>query len=187
MALRDEVGLLGAEVFRAEHLAVGIVDPFDAGKSFDSVHAAHCTVIAAGLRSDDGDQLQLHSELKIIRFRMKSLALDSSRHLPLRPAAFAVLAALAKRPLHGIDVLDEVNATVMGRKLLGPGTLYRLMRELRQIGFIERAEDDDAPDRDERKTLHVLTPLGRAVLRAEVGRLQRTIKLARAVLAVGDR
>jgi DNA-binding PadR family transcriptional regulator len=125
--------------------------------------------------------------MKIIRFRMKSSALDAARHLPLRPAAFAVLAALATRPLPGIDVLDEVNATVTGGKLLGPGTLYRLMRELRQVGFIERAESDDEPGRDERKTLHVLTPLGRAVLRAEVGRLQRTIKLARAAIAVGDR
>jgi DNA-binding PadR family transcriptional regulator len=135
--------------------------------------------------SDCRDDLQLHSELKIIRFRMKSV--DPAQHLPLRPAAFAVLAALANRPLHGIDVLDEVNATVTGGKLLGPGTLYRLMRELRQVGFIERAESDDEPGRDERKTLHVLTPLGRAVLRAEVARLQRTIKLARAVIAVGDR
>jgi DNA-binding MarR family transcriptional regulator len=131
--------------------------------------------------------LQLHAELKIIRFRMKSAALDPSPHLPLRPAAFAVLAALANGPLPGIDVLDEVNATVAGGTLLGPGTLYRLMRELRQVGLIERADAGDEPGRDERRTLHVLTPLGLAVLRAEVARLRRTIKLARAVIATGDR
>ena len=125
--------------------------------------------------------------MKIIRFRMKPSPADVHRHLPLRPAAFAVLAALANGPLHGIDVLDGVNATVASGKLLGPGTLYRLMRELRQIGFIERTESDDGPGRDERKTLHVLTPLGLAVLRAEVGRLRRTIKLAQSVIAIGDR
>jgi hypothetical protein len=118
---------------------------------------------------------------------MKPSSADIHRHLPLRPAAFAVLAALANGALPGIEVLDGVNATVATGKLLGPGTLYRLMRELRQVGFIERAASGDEPGRDERQTLHVLTPLGLAVLRAEVARLRRTIKLARSVIAIGDR
>ena len=39
-------------------------------------------------------------------------------------------------------MLDEVDATVTGSTLLGPGTLYRLMRELRHVGFIEHAEEE---------------------------------------------
>jgi DNA-binding PadR family transcriptional regulator len=97
--------------------------------------------------------------------------------LPLRPVAFAVLAALADGARPGIDILDEVNATVPGRPLLGPGTLYRLMRELRQDGLIERIPRGTRSD-DERQAFHALTPAGRRVMRAEAARLRRTLKLA---------
>ena len=98
-------------------------------------------------------------------------------HLPMRPAAFAVVAALSQGPKPGIDILEEVNATVPGSPLLGPGTLYRLMRELRQQGLIAR-EERGAHCPDERQAHHSLTPLGRAVLRAESARLRRTLNLA---------
>lgn len=101
-------------------------------------------------------------------------------HLPLRPVACAVLAALADGPRPGIDVLEAVNATVPGRPLLGPGTLYRLMRELRQQQLIARAEPADDPG-DERQVHHALTPLGAAVLDAEFDRLRRTLNMARGV------
>lgn len=104
-------------------------------------------------------------------------AADVERQLPLRPVACAVLAALAEDPRHGIDVLEAVNATVPGRPLLGPGTLYRLMRELRQEGLIARVEPAADPG-DDRQVHHALTPLGRAVLEAEVERLRRTLTLA---------
>jgi DNA-binding PadR family transcriptional regulator len=107
----------------------------------------------------------------------RAAARDADRHLPLRPAACAVLAALTDRPRPGIDILEAVNATVPGRPLLGPGTLYRLMRELRQAGLIARA-DPDADPGDDRQVHHALTTLGRAVLDAELDRLRRTLTLA---------
>jgi DNA-binding PadR family transcriptional regulator len=97
--------------------------------------------------------------------------------LPLRPAAFSILAALADGPKPGVDILEAVNATVPGRPLFGPGTLYRLMREMRQDGLIARATSG-AGHEDERRALHKLTAEGRAVLRAEAARLRRTLKLA---------
>lgn len=102
---------------------------------------------------------------------------DVRAHVPMRPAAFAVLAALAGEPRPGIDILEQVNATVPGAPLLGPGTLYRLMRELRQQGLIAR-EARGAHVDDERQAHHVLTPLGRRVLKAEAARLRRTLDLA---------
>jgi DNA-binding PadR family transcriptional regulator len=100
--------------------------------------------------------------------------------LPLRPVTFAVLAALAGGARPGIEILDEVNATVPGKPLLGPGSLYRLMRELRQSGLIARTARGVGPGDDERKAFHALTPGGRAALRAEAARLRRTLKLASA-------
>jgi DNA-binding PadR family transcriptional regulator len=102
---------------------------------------------------------------------------EIEKNLPLRPAACAVLASLADSPRPGIDILDAVNATVPGRPLLGPGTLYRLLRELRQQHLIERTDAHPDPG-DDRQVHHALTPLGRAVLQAELARLRRTLELA---------
>jgi DNA-binding PadR family transcriptional regulator len=106
----------------------------------------------------------------------RRIQVDPESLLPLRPVACAVLAALADGPRPGIDVLDAVNTTVPGRPLLGPGTLYRLMRELRQQQLIERTGDVTAGD--ERQVHHALTTFGRQVLAAELSRLRRTITLA---------
>ena len=116
--------------------------------------------------------------MKIVQNRSQPPpARDVAAHLPLRPVACAVLAALADGPLPGIAVLDAVNATVSGRPLLGPGTLYRLMRELRQEKLIVRVDPSVDPG-DERQVHHALSPLGQAVLRADLDRLRRTISLA---------
>ncbi len=103
---------------------------------------------------------------------------DPRRHLPLKPSAFAVLAALAEGPIPGIDILEAVNATVPGVPLFGPGTLYRLLRELRHERLIARVERATGTGGDERHAVHELTPLGRSVLRAEAARLRRTLQLA---------
>ncbi len=102
---------------------------------------------------------------------------DPRGHLPLKPSAFAVLAALAEAPRPGVDVLEAVNATVPGLPLFGPGTLYRLLRELRHERLIARVERE-GDGGDERQAVHELTTLGRAVLRAEAARLRRTLDLA---------
>jgi DNA-binding PadR family transcriptional regulator len=109
------------------------------------------------------------------RSKRGSGAVDA--HLPLRPVACAVLAALADDARPGIDILEAVNATVPGRPILVPGTLYRLLRELRQAELIART-DASGDAADERQVHHALTPLGRAVLRADLERLRRTIALA---------
>jgi DNA-binding PadR family transcriptional regulator len=105
---------------------------------------------------------------------------DVARHLPLRPVACAVLAALAHGPRPGIDVLEAVNATVPGRPILGPGSLYRLLKELRQEKLIARGDPDQraSGEHDDRQVHHVLTALGEAVLKGELSRLRRTITLA---------
>ena len=111
---------------------------------------------------------------------------EIEKNLPLRPTACAVLASLADGPRPGIDVLDAVNATVPGRPLLGPGTLYRLLRELRHQDLIERTDAHPDPG-DDRQVHHALTALGRAVLHAELARLRRTLELAVRTRPIGGR
>lgn len=100
--------------------------------------------------------------------------------LPLRPAAFAILASLANGPLPGFEILETVNSTVRGTPIWGPGTLYRLLRELRRSGWIQRTKPPSGEtDPDERRQYHALTAEGRAVMRAEAGRLRVTLANAR--------
>lgn len=107
-------------------------------------------------------------------------AAEIDAHLPLRPAAFTALAALADGPAAGFEILERAMEVAGGRPFLGPGTLYRLLRELRREGLIERtaAPDDADGSEDERRTYHQLTPTGRAVLREEAERLRRTLESA---------
>jgi DNA-binding PadR family transcriptional regulator len=99
---------------------------------------------------------------------------------PMRPIAFAVLAALADGPVAGFEVMERVNAATAGRPILGPGTLYRLLRDLRREGLIERtaAPEAESGSEDERRTYHGLTREGRRALLAEAARLRRTLEAA---------
>jgi DNA-binding PadR family transcriptional regulator len=100
--------------------------------------------------------------------------------LPVRPSAFAVLAALAQGACPGFEILERANASLPARPILGPGTLYRLLRELRQEGLVRRASPPAgaAGAADERRSYHELTALGRSVLTAEAARLRRTLDLS---------
>lgn len=99
-------------------------------------------------------------------------------HLPLSSRVFAVLLALADGPLHGYALLKrlEANADLGGRP--GPTTLYRTLHELEDAGWVEPSEERHELD-DERRRYFRLTRSGRAVLRAEIARLERVVALAR--------
>ncbi len=99
------------------------------------------------------------------------------RFLPLPQVWFDILLALTGGDLHGYAVMQEVAR--QGDAGLHPGTLYRALARLLESALIvelhERPSDDD-----ERRRYYRLTDLGRAVARAEGGRLTRLVERARA-------
>jgi DNA-binding PadR family transcriptional regulator len=100
--------------------------------------------------------------------------------LPLQPAAFHILVALAETDRHGYAIMQEVAERTGGTIRINPGTLYTTIRRLLDQGLL--LELDDRPDPsedDERRRYYRLTPFGRAVARAEVARLERMTALAR--------
>ncbi len=64
--------------------------------------------------------------------------------------------------------------------LLDPANLYRVLRRMRDLGWIEEADDTD-----ERRRTHRITRPGRMILRAEVERLERLLAQARPAVARG--
>lgn len=100
--------------------------------------------------------------------------------LPLTPAVFHVLLALAEGERHGYAIMREVAETTQGQVKLGPGTLYGTIKRLLEGGLIE--ESDRRPDPeldDERRRYYRLTGHGRRVVKAEAARYEELTKLAR--------
>lgn len=101
--------------------------------------------------------------------------------LPLPPATFHILMALAGEDRHGYAVIRDVAARTGGELKLSAGTLYRSIQRMLEQGLIVETRERPAPELDdERRRYYRITPLGEAVARAEAGRLARLVKLARA-------
>ncbi len=102
--------------------------------------------------------------------------------LPLTPAIFHILLALADDERHGYSIMQHVTETTDGQIKMGPGTLYGTIKRLLTVKWIE--ESDERPDPkldDERRRYYRLTPFGRRVLSAEASRYSKMVKTARAV------
>ena len=105
---------------------------------------------------------------------------DTAPHLPLTPAEFHLLLALADGDKHGYAIMKEVARRTHDKVRLSAGTLYGLIRRLVNEGMI--VETDERPVAaldDERRRYYRLTEFGRRVAIAEAERLEGVVELAR--------
>lgn len=109
---------------------------------------------------------------------MGSGAQDWARHLPLKPYVAAIMAELAAGPLHGYGLMTRLEA-FRGGKGIGPATLYRTLDQLARDGWIQPGEGATS---GRRGASYELTPIGRAVLSAELNRLEAWTRDARTAL-----
>jgi DNA-binding PadR family transcriptional regulator len=101
--------------------------------------------------------------------------------LPLPPATFHILLAVADEDRHGYAIIQEVAARTSGAVKLSAGTLYRSVQRMLEQGLLEETRERPAPELDdERRRYYRITPFGSAVARAEAERLAQLVKLARA-------
>jgi DNA-binding PadR family transcriptional regulator len=105
------------------------------------------------------------------------MAADPREYLPLTPAMFHVLLAIAGGPMHGYNILKDVAERTAGEVQLSTGTLYGLIKRLLDEELI--VETPTPPGEDERRRCYRLAPLGRLVAEAEAGRLDRLLTDAR--------
>ena len=106
--------------------------------------------------------------------------------LPLTPAVFHVLLALADGERHGYAIMREVAETTAGKIKMGPGTLYGTIKRLLEARLIEELDERPDPELDdERRRYYQLTALGQRVVKAEAQRYADMVELARAKRLVG--
>src|SRR5438067_4122719 len=112
---------------------------------------------------------------------MQTRQRDPAPLLPLTPAVFHILLSLVGGDHHGYGIMQEVNGYTEGRVRLGPGTLYRSIKQMLGQGLI--VEGDERPDSaldDQRRRYYRLTDFGERVLSAETERLEHVVRVARA-------
>jgi len=111
---------------------------------------------------------------------MTKMRIDPEEMLPLTPAAFHVLLALADGERHGYAIMQEIAEHTDGQMKMGPGTLYGTIKRLLEARLIE--ESDERPDAemdDERRRYYRLSGVGQKVVRAEAQRYADMVAVAR--------
>ena len=113
---------------------------------------------------------------------------DVDDFLPLPPATFHILMAVADESRHGYAIIQDISARTSGELRMSAGTLYRSIQRMQEQGLIvESKRRPDPEEDDERRRYYQITALGTAVARAEAKRLADLVKLARARGIVPER
>jgi DNA-binding PadR family transcriptional regulator len=99
--------------------------------------------------------------------------------LPLTPAVFHILLALADGEKHGYAIMQEVEAQTGGTMRMGPGTLYGSIQRMLKDDLIAEAQKQAEPAHgEERRRYYRLTGFGQRVLQAETRRLEQLLHIA---------
>ena len=104
---------------------------------------------------------------------------EPRQKLPLLPAVFHIMLALADGERHGYGIKREVEVRTAGIINLGPGTLYGTLQRMLADELIEECSGRQAPA-DDRRRYYRLTEVGRRLAAAEAARLEGLVDLARA-------
>lgn len=101
--------------------------------------------------------------------------------LPLAPATFHILMAVAEEDRHGYAIIQDVAQRTGGELKLSAGTLYRSIQRMLEQGLLVETQERPAPEfDDERRRYYRITEFGAAVARAEARRLMQMVKWAKA-------
>ena len=111
---------------------------------------------------------------------MSEKAREPGEHLPLTPAVFHILLALADEERHGYGIMREAEERTEGGMRMGPGTLYGSIKRMLAGGLIEESEERPDPGLDDsRRRYYRITDFGWRVAGAEAERLSGLVRAAR--------
>ena len=105
---------------------------------------------------------------------------QSSQDPTLTSAQFHILLTLTQGPMHGYGIMLKVEERTEGALELGPGTLYRSIKQLLQRGLITEVEPNSEAESDQetRRRSYSLTAVGRERTAAEARRLRELVRWA---------
>lgn len=99
---------------------------------------------------------------------------------PLTPAVFHILLSLADSERHGYGIMQEIAERTDRAVRIGPGTLYRSIKQMMADGLIEESGLRPDPEiDDERRRYYRLTERGRRAASVEAQRLAELVHTAR--------
>lgn len=98
----------------------------------------------------------------------------------LTRSQFHILLTLADGSRHGYGIMQEIRERTDGALELGPGTLYRSIKQLLQRGLISATEapSTGAGKANDRRRPYSLTRAGKARLKEEAHRLRALVRWA---------
>lgn len=101
--------------------------------------------------------------------------------VPLRPPVFEILLALGEGARHGYAILQALRDPRGPALHIETGPLYRHLKRLLDEELVQQSEEPPpgTPDDERRTAYYALTPLGRAVVRAEADRLAGLLRETR--------
>ena len=111
-----------------------------------------------------------------MRTKKSELPEELMRLIPLTPAVFFILFALADGEKHGYAIMQQTTKLSEGRFRMGPGTLYTTIQRLLDFCLIEEVSDNS--DAGARRRYYRLTRQGRALLDLEISRMGAVLRLA---------
>ena len=113
---------------------------------------------------------------------------DVAALLPLPPATFHILLAVAHDDRHGYAIIQDIEQRTGGELRLSAGTLYRSIQRMLEQGLLSETTERPAPEHDdERRRYYRITPFGAAAARAEARRMAGLVDMARAQGLAGRR
>jgi len=104
---------------------------------------------------------------------------------PMKLAEFHILLVLAAEQRHGLGIAEAIDEATEGAVQLGPGTLYRSLKDLANRGLIQDVPAPEGED-DPRRRFYGIMPEGRRRVAEEAERLARVVQVARENRLIGD-
>jgi DNA-binding PadR family transcriptional regulator len=97
-----------------------------------------------------------------------------SSNLPLPPATFFILFALATGDKHGYAIMQDARKLSDNRFQIGPATLYTTVQRLLDSNWIEEVQGP--ADGDPRRRYYRLTKQGNSALHYEMDRMEALVR-----------
>ena len=111
---------------------------------------------------------------------------DPASFLPLKSDILLILLVLTRRERHGYGIIGDVEERSGGEIRLATGALYRALKRLLADRLIVESERRPADADDERRRFYRITPLGEAVVAAEVERMATLVRAAKLIRSGKD-